>query len=120
MNADEFNAPFATPENLPAMFDRVRAASAQLGRATPPAMSAVAVLCVGRDEAEVKARAAAIGRDVEEMRENGGVVGTPDQAVEILGRYAEAGASRMYLQVLDLTDLHHVELVATAVAPQLS
>jgi 2-methylisocitrate lyase-like PEP mutase family enzyme len=53
------------------------------------------------------------------MRESGGVVGTPDQAVEILGRYAEAGADRMYLQALDLSDLDHIELVASAVAPQL-
>jgi F420-dependent oxidoreductase-like protein len=117
--ADEFNAPFAKVADLPAMFDRVRAASEQIGRAQAPALSAAAVLCVGRDEAEVKRRAAAIGRDVEEMRGNGGVVGTPDQAVEILGRYAETGASRMYLQTLDLTDLDHIELVATAVAPQL-
>jgi F420-dependent oxidoreductase-like protein len=117
--ADEFNAPFAKVTDLPAMFDRVRAASAQIGRSQPPAMSAAAVLCVGRDEAEVERRAAAIGRDVKEMRENGGVVGTPGQAVEILGRYAEAGVSRMYLQTLDLTDLNHLELVATAVAPQL-
>jgi F420-dependent oxidoreductase-like protein len=117
--ADEFNAPFAKVADLPAMFDRVRAASEERGRAEPPAFSAAAVVCVGRDDAEVKRRAAAIGRDVDEMRENGGVVGTPDQAVEILGRYAETGASRMYLQFLDLTDLHHVELVATAVAPQL-
>ncbi|GAA3907751.1 LLM class F420-dependent oxidoreductase [Actinoplanes auranticolor] len=118
--ADEFNAPFAKVAELPAMFDRVRAASEQIGRAQAPALSAAAVLCVGRDEAEVKRRAAAIGRDVEEMRGNGGVVGTPDQAVEILGRYAETGASRMYLQTLDLTDLDHIELVASAVAPQLS
>jgi len=117
--ADEFNAPFAKVTDLPAMFDRVRAASEQIGRAQPPALSAAAVLCVGRDEAEVKRRAAAIGRDVEEMRGNGGVVGTPDQAVEILGRYAETGASRMYLQVLDLTDLDHIELVAAAVVTQL-
>jgi F420-dependent oxidoreductase-like protein len=117
--ADEFNAPFAKVADLPAMFDRVRAASEQIGRTQPPALSAAAVLCVGRDEAEVKRRAAAIGRDVEEMRGNGGVVGTPDQAVEILGRYAETGASRMYLQTLDLTDLDHIELVAAAVAPQL-
>jgi len=47
-------------------------------------MSAAAVLCVGRDDAEVRRRAAAIGRDVAEMRENGGVVGTPQEAVEIL------------------------------------
>ena len=118
--ADEFNAPFAKVADLPAMFDRIREASEQIGRPKPPALSAAAVLCVGRDDAEVKSRAAAIGRDVAEMRDNGGVVGTPDQAVEILGRYAETGVSRMYLQVLDLTDLHHIELVATAVAPQLS
>jgi F420-dependent oxidoreductase-like protein len=118
--ADEFNAPFAKLEDIPAMFDRVRAASTTIGREQPPALSAAAVLCVGRDDAEVKRRADAIGRDVEEMRGNGGIVGTPDQAVEILGRYAEAGATRMYLQQLDLSDLNHLELVATAVAPQLS
>ncbi|GGQ57520.1 LLM class F420-dependent oxidoreductase [Couchioplanes azureus] len=118
--ADEFNTPFAKIEDLPAMFDRVRAASAEIGRATPPAFSSAAVLCVGRDDAEVARRAAAIGREVEEMRGNGGIVGTPDQAVDILGRYAQAGASRLYLQMLDLSDLHHLELVATAVAPQLS
>ena len=118
--ADEFNAPFAKVTDLPAMFDRVREASDRIGRPQPPALSAAAVLCVGRDEAEVQRRAAAIGRDVEEMRGNGGVVGTPDQAVEIIGRYAETGVSRLYLQVLDLSDLHHVELVATAVASQLS
>ena len=117
--ADEFNAPFAKVADLPAMYDRVRAAGTEIGRAEPPAMSAAAVLCVGRNDAEVKRRAAAIGRDVEEMRGNGGVVGTPEQAVEILGRYAEAGASRVYLQVLDLGDLAQVELVASAVAPQL-
>ena len=117
--ADEFNAPFAKPADLPPMFDRVRAASEQIGRERPPAMSAAAVLCVGRDDAEVRRRAAAIGRDVAEMRENGGVVGTPAEAVEILGRYAEVGVSRMYLQVLDLSDLPHVELVAGAVAAQL-
>ncbi|OJF15119.1 LLM class F420-dependent oxidoreductase [Couchioplanes caeruleus] len=117
--ADEFNTPFAMIEDLPAMYDRVRAASQEIGRATPPAFSSTAVLCVGRDDAEVARRAAAIGREVEEMRGHGGIVGTPDQAVDILGRYAEAGASRMYLQLLDLSDLHHLDLVATAVAPQL-
>ncbi|GAA3337676.1 LLM class F420-dependent oxidoreductase [Amorphoplanes nipponensis] len=116
--ADEFNAPFAKLEDLPEMFDRVRAASEQIGREQPPALSAAAVLCVGRDDAEVRRRAAAIGREVGEMRENGGVVGTPDQAVEILGRYGEAGASRVYLQVLDLGDLEQVELVAAEVMGQ--
>jgi F420-dependent oxidoreductase-like protein len=117
--ADEFNVPFAKTEDLPALYERVRAASAEIGRTTPPAFSAAAVLCVGRDDAEVRRRAAAIGRDVEEMRANGGIVGTPAEAVEAISRYAEAGATRLFLQALDLADLDHVELVASAVAPQL-
>jgi F420-dependent oxidoreductase-like protein len=117
--ADEFNAPFATLPEVSELFDRVRTASAEAGRETPPALSAAVVLCCGRDDAEVRRRAAAIGRDADEMRESGGAVGTPDEVVEILSRYAEAGVTRIYLQTLDLSDLHHVELVATAVAPQL-
>ena len=48
-----------------------------------------------------------------------GVAGAPAEAVDILGRYAEAGAQRVYLQVLDLADLDHLDLVASEVAPQL-
>ncbi len=117
--AAEFNTPFVKQDEVAPIFRRVREACATAGRTDLPVFSSAAVLCVGRDEAEVKRRAAAIGRDVEEMRENGGIVGTPDQAVEAIGKYAEAGASRLFLQVLDLSDLDHVELVASAVAPQL-
>lgn len=117
--ATEFNVPFSKIEDIPAQFDRVRAASDALGRAEPPAFSAAAVLCVGRDDAEIRRRAAAIGREPEEMRTNGGIVGTPSEAVETIRRYAEAGASRLFLQVLDLSDLDHINLVASEVAPQL-
>jgi F420-dependent oxidoreductase-like protein len=118
--ADEFNTPFAPAADLPGMFDLVRAACAEIGRADLPTFSSAVVLCVGRDDAEVQRRAAAIGREVEEMRDNGGVVGTPDQVVEILGRYREMGVDRMYLQTLDLADLDHVDLVASAVMPHLA
>jgi F420-dependent oxidoreductase-like protein len=117
--ADEFNVPFSKIADIAPTFGRVRAASAEIGRTEPPAFSAAAVLCVGRDDAEVRRRAAAIGREVDEMRENGGIVGTPAEAVEIIGRYGEAGASRLFLQLLDMTDLAHAELVAAEVAPQL-
>ncbi|MBB2942311.1 F420-dependent oxidoreductase-like protein [Actinoplanes lutulentus] len=117
--AAEFNVPFSKISDLPAQYERVRAASAAIGRAEPPAFSAASVLCVGRDDAEVRRRAAAIGREVEEMRENGGIVGTPAEAVEIIKRYGEAGASRLFLQALDLSDIDHIELVASEVAPQL-
>ncbi|MBG0559930.1 LLM class F420-dependent oxidoreductase [Actinoplanes aureus] len=117
--AAEFNVPFSKIEDIPAQFDRVRAASTAIGRTEPPAFSAAAVLCVGRDDAEIRRRAAAIGREPEEMRASGGIVGTPAEAVETITRYAEAGASRLFLQVLDLSDLDHVELVASEVASQL-
>ncbi|BCJ42354.1 LLM class F420-dependent oxidoreductase [Actinoplanes ianthinogenes] len=117
--AAEFNVPFSKIEDISAQFARVRAASEAVGRAEPPAFSAAAVLCVGRDDAEVRRRAAAIGREVEEMRENGGIVGTPAEVVETIGRYAETGASRLFLQALDLSDIDHVNLVASDVLPQL-
>ncbi len=52
------------------------------------------------------------------MRENG-IAGTVGEVVETVGRYAEAGVERLYLQVMDLSDLDHLELVASQVAPQL-
>lgn len=117
--ADEFNTPFVTIQELPALYENVRAAAAAIGRDELPVFSAAAVLCVGRNDEEVARRAAAIGREVEEMRANGGIVGTPAEVVDTIGRYASAGASRLFLQTLDLTDLDHIELVAAEVAPQL-
>ena len=96
----------------------VRRAARSAGRHLP-AFSAAAVLCVGRDDAEVRRRAAAIGAGVEEIRAKGGVVGTPGEAVETIKRYAEAGAARLFLQTMDLHDLDHIELVASEIAPHL-
>ena len=117
--AAEFNVPFASAEDDARLFAGVRAACEEAGRAPDDLVySSALVLCVGRDEAELARRAAAIGRDVAELREHG-VAGTPAEAVDTLGRYAEAGATRVYLQVLDLADLDHLDLVAAEVAPQL-
>jgi hypothetical protein len=80
--------------------------------------SSALVVCVGKDDAEVARRAAGIGREADELRAHG-VAGTPAEAVDTLGRYAEAGAQRVYLQVLDLADLDHLDLIASSVAPQL-
>ncbi len=117
--ADEFNVPFMSVGDNARLFAGVRDACQEAGR-DPASLvySSALVLCVGRDEAEVARRAAAIGREVEELRAHG-VAGTPAEAVDVLGRYAEAGAQRVYLQVLDLADLDHLDLVAAEVAPQL-
>ncbi|AUY48166.1 LLM class F420-dependent oxidoreductase [Streptomyces sp. CB01881] len=117
--ADEFNMPFTSVEESAAQFGRVRAAVEQAGRqADDLVYSNALVACVGRDDAEVARRAAAIGREVGELKANG-LAGTPDEVVEKLGRYAAVGTGRVYLQILDLDDLDHLELIASRIAPQL-
>ena len=117
--AAEFNVPFASVGDNQRLFAAVRNACEEADR-DPSSLvcSSALVLCVGKDEAQIARRAAAIGRDVDDLRAHG-VAGTPAQAVDVLGRYAEAGAERVYLQVLDLADLDHLDLVAAEVAPQL-
>lgn len=118
--AQEFNLPFTDAAGAAAQFERVAAAAREIGRDPGEIVrSAAQVLCVGRDEAEVARRAAAIGREVDELRRNG-LAGTPAEVVDRIGRYREAtGVTRLYLQVLDLADLDHLELVAAEIAPQL-
>jgi F420-dependent oxidoreductase-like protein len=115
--ADEFNAAFQSPEDSAAAFERVRAACRESRRERDMLFSVAQVLCCGTSEAEIARRAAAIGREVPELREHG-LAGTPAEVVDKLGRFAEVGASRVYLQVLDLTDLDHLALVARDVMPQ--
>ncbi len=115
--ADEFNVPFAALADIPPQYERVRAACKAIGRDEPPVFSAAVTVCVGADDASVRRRASAIGRTPEELRAKGGVVGTPGEAIETIHAYASAGATRLFLQVMDLADVDHVELVASAVAP---
>jgi alkanesulfonate monooxygenase SsuD/methylene tetrahydromethanopterin reductase-like flavin-dependent oxidoreductase (luciferase family) len=116
--ADEYNVVFVSPEETGAAFGRVRDACAAAGR-DPASLvySAGQTVCCGRTTAEVARRAAAIGQDVAQL-EATGLAGSPAQVVDKLGRFAAAGASRMYLQVLDLHDLDHLELIAAEVMPQ--
>jgi F420-dependent oxidoreductase-like protein len=118
--ANEFNVPFSSTADNARLFALVREACEEAGR-DPSSLvySSALVLCVGKDEAEIARRAAAIGREVDELRKHG-VAGTPAEAVDILGRYIEAGAERFYLQVLDLSDLDHLDLIAGEVMPQLA
>jgi hypothetical protein len=58
----------------------------------------------------------AAGGDAGSLR-SGGLGGTPAEVVDKLGRLAELGAERVYLQVMDLADLDHLGLVAAEVAP---
>ncbi|MFN6120740.1 MAG: LLM class F420-dependent oxidoreductase [Actinomycetes bacterium] len=117
--ASEFNTPFVPLEFFQAQCDRVRAACDEIGRTEPMVYSAALVVCAGRDEAEVVRRAAAIGREPDELRRNG-AAGTVEEVAATIRRWRDGGAGRIYLQVLDLSDLDHLDLIAHEVAPLLT
>ncbi|MHA7661711.1 LLM class F420-dependent oxidoreductase [Mycolicibacterium sp. HS_4_1] len=118
--ASEFNIPFVDIDTLTTQFGRVRAAVAEAGRAPESiTYSAAFVLCAGKNDAELARRAGAIGREVDEMRGNSPTVGTPAEIVDKLAPFVAAGVERVYLQVLDMSDLDHIAFFSTEVIPQL-
>jgi F420-dependent oxidoreductase-like protein len=110
--ADEFNVPFPPLDAFAGQIEHVVRACESAGR-DPSSMvrSAALVACVGADESEYERRAKAIGREPEELRGNG-IAGLPGEAAEKLAAFAAAGAERVYLQVLDVHDLDHLDLLA--------
>ena len=116
--ADEFNLAFRTVRDSAAAFARVREACEAAGRDASSMIYSVAqTVCCGKDEAEFRRRAAAIGRDPDTMRESG-IAGTPGEVAAGIADFAGIGAERVYLQVLDLSDLDHLALIASDVVPQ--
>ena len=116
--ADEFNVSFKQVEPTAERFEAVRQACRAIDRDPESiALSAAQVVCCGKDDAEVRRRAQAIRRDPDQIRVDG-LAGTPGELVDKIGRFTEAGASRLYLQVLDLNDLDHLELIASDVLTQ--
>jgi F420-dependent oxidoreductase-like protein len=118
--ADEFNLPFVDADAAVAQFERVDAACREIGRDPAGLLRSTAqVTCVGWDDAQVAKRAEAIGRSVEDLKSKG-FAGTPAEVVDKIGQWREkTGITRIYLQILDLHDLDHLELIAAEVAPLL-
>jgi alkanesulfonate monooxygenase SsuD/methylene tetrahydromethanopterin reductase-like flavin-dependent oxidoreductase (luciferase family) len=116
--ADEYNAQFHSVRDSAAAFARTREACEAIGRYPDSMIYSVAqTVCCGKDEAEFRRRAAAIGREPEDLRENA-LGGTPGEVAAKIAEFAEIGAERVYLQVMDLGDLDHLELLASDVSPQ--
>jgi F420-dependent oxidoreductase-like protein len=111
--ADEFNVPFATLEQTAAAYQRVTEACAAIGRDTLPVWSAAQTVACGRTEAEARARAKRVFATPP-------LSGTPDQVVDRIGAWAERGTRRLFLQILDLADLDHLDVIASSVLPQLA
>lgn len=113
--ASEFNIPFPPRDFVVGQFDRVRAACEAIGRDPDDIVLSVAlVVCCGESDAEVERRAGNIGRAADELRANG-AAGSPAEVLETIAAYAELGAARVYLQVLDIDDVEHVHLLGEQV-----
>jgi len=113
--AAEYNAPFIPVDRFVEQRERVAAACTAIDR-DPSSIryTAAAVVCLGADDAEYGRRARAIGREPDELRRNG-VAGTPTEVVAAIQQWADAGAERLYLQVLDLADLDHLDAIAALI-----
>lgn len=106
--ASEFNLPFSETSKVPAILSNLDRACEAIDRDPASIIrSGALVLCAGADNAAVATRAKAIGREVEEMK-GGGFCGTFGELAERAATYRELGVTRLYLQVLDLSDLDHI------------
>lgn len=108
--AADFNLAFAPLAEVAPALARVDAVCGDVGRDPAEIVrSATLILCLGANDAEIDRRAAAIGRQPDELRQNG-LAGTPDEILSKMSTYAKAGIQRLYLQVLDLQDLDHIHM----------
>jgi F420-dependent oxidoreductase-like protein len=127
--ADELNTPFKSPEECSALRAALDEACEAEGRNPSTVSFSLMTGCVvGRDEAEVRRRAQ---RLYERSDRDGsfdewfdgfagrGVLGTPEQAADKLGRLGEAGIQAVMLQHLLYDDLDMLDVVAEDIAPRL-
>jgi alkanesulfonate monooxygenase SsuD/methylene tetrahydromethanopterin reductase-like flavin-dependent oxidoreductase (luciferase family) len=115
--ADEFNVPFVSLSDAAAQFEVVREACRAQGRQEGEIrFSAALTVCCGRDQAEVRRRASALGQDLERLADIG-AAGTPAQVSERIAAYGGLGCDRIYLQYLNPAELDHLELLASEVLP---
>jgi F420-dependent oxidoreductase-like protein len=115
--ADEFNIPFSPYDFCKTQYEAVDGACAALGRDPASLIRSTAqVVCCGENETELARRASNIGRDVDELKKNG-LAGSPSEIAQKILAFGELGVTRIYLQILDLSDLEHVGLIASEILP---
>jgi F420-dependent oxidoreductase-like protein len=113
--ASEFNLGFRPIEQFAEQRLRVIDACAAVGR-DPSSLtfSAALTVAIGHHDDEFRRRALAIGQQLESLL-TGGIAGDLEVAHATLQRWQDAGAQRLYLQVLDLADLDHLDAIAAVV-----
>lgn len=116
--ADEWNAVYPKLDAYRDLTARLNELIAAEGRAPEDVKRTVMSRgLVGRDTAALVAK---VGEDgLQSLRERDAPVGTPNEIVEKLGQYQEAGIQGVMLQWLDMDDISGLEHIAAEVLPQL-
>ncbi|WP_413319547.1 TIGR03560 family F420-dependent LLM class oxidoreductase [Agrococcus sp. 1P02AA] len=110
--ADEHNLSFPAFDRIRPLFSALDEAIERAERTRPVVRSVALVACVGDDEATFARRAASIGREPAELREHG-IAGSRAEVEDRLGALEADGVERVYLQTLDMTDLEHIDEIAS-------
>jgi F420-dependent oxidoreductase-like protein len=118
--AAEWNVAFQTVDAMREMVTAAEAACEAVGRDPATLRSSVALATViGESAAEIERRVRATNQDPGRLKA-AGLYGTPSDVASRLAEYAALGISRVYLQLLDITDLEQVELIGSELAPLIS
>ncbi|MGH2530979.1 MAG: TIGR03560 family F420-dependent LLM class oxidoreductase [Thermomicrobiales bacterium] len=117
--ADEWNATSMPTARLQELNVRLDDLIRQEGRQPSDVRRTLMTRVIfGRDDADLRRQTE--GLDVAAMRERGSIIGTPNEVVEALGRFAEAGAARVMCQWLDQDDIAGLEAMAATVMPRVA
>ena len=121
---------FSTPEEVAEADARLVAAWEAIGR--DPAtvrLSLMTMFLIGEDQDDLRRRAVRLMErrgetgDADAFLANirkGTIVGTPEQVLDLLGRYAAAGLDRVMLQHLVHEDLETVALIGHEIVPEVA
>ncbi|MEL6150885.1 MAG: TIGR03560 family F420-dependent LLM class oxidoreductase [Chloroflexota bacterium] len=116
--ADEWNAVFtdlATYRDRAALLDGYLEERGR--KKTAVKRSLMTRVVYGKTDADVKARAERAGEDLDELREKDRIVGTPQEIVDKLGAFVDAGVERFMLQWLDMDDTDGMAAMARDILP---
>jgi F420-dependent oxidoreductase-like protein len=114
--ADEWNCVTLTPQEFTEMNTKLNDMLRAAGRRPETVRRSMMTGCIfGKNEATLKEKIMARGRSLEQLQQDGVVVGNLDQIKKQLQELDAAGLQRIMLQWLDLDDLESLEVLAKGV-----
>jgi F420-dependent oxidoreductase-like protein len=120
--ADEWNGVFINASTFAERNERLNQLLLEHGRRPQAVKRSIMVGCIyGKNSLEVERKAAQRSQgksNVQDLRQNGNLVGTSAEIAAQLAQFQEAGAQRVMLQWLELDDLDGLEELAQVVLPE--